>query len=135
MKIGKILICVFLLAFLALNFGYMLFPLAANAEKENNRAANAEKENNSSGFNFVSVGDWGCGNRAEGIFSMMKKMEPELYFGLGDYSYEPSMYCWFDTVKEAGPLLKVVVGNHDVDGSLLKQLMNKFHLDSQVLFL
>jgi Calcineurin-like phosphoesterase len=131
MKIRKILICVFLLTCLALNFGYMFFPLAANAEKENNRAANAEKENNSSGFNFVSAGDWGCGNRAKGIFSMMKKMEPELYLGLGDYSYEPSMYCWFDTVKEAGPLLKVVVGNHDVEGSLLKQLMNKFHLDSQ----
>lgn len=121
MKIRKILICVFLLTCLALNIGYMFFPLAANAEKENNR----------SGFNFVAAGDWGCGNEAKTTFSMMKKMEPELYLGLGDFSYEPSMDCWFDIVKEAGPLLKIVVGNHDVGGSLLKELMNKFGLDKQ----
>lgn len=45
-------------------------------------------------FNFVAAGDWGCGHEAIHTFSMMKSMEPELYLGLGDYSYEKSMDCW-----------------------------------------
>jgi hypothetical protein len=46
---------------------------------------------------------------------MMKKMEPELYLTLGDYSYEPSLDC-YDIVKSAGSALKVVLGNHDTEG-------------------
>ena len=100
MKTKRIFACAVISAFFAVNFGYMLFPLSAMAEAVNSK----------SGFNFVAAGDWGCGNAAETTFSMMKKMKPELYLGLGDYSYEPSVSCWFDIVKEAGPLLKVVVG-------------------------
>lgn len=62
---------------------------------------------------------------------MMKKMEPELYLTLGDYSYEPSLTCWYDIVKPAGFALKVVIGNHDADGSLLHTLLNKFDMARQ----
>ena len=99
----------------------MLFPLSARAGTVNSR----------SGFNFVAAGDWGCGNEVETTFSMMKKMKPELYLGLGDYSYESSADCWFDIVKKAGPLMKIVVGNHDTEELLLEDLMNKFGLDKQ----
>jgi phosphodiesterase/alkaline phosphatase D-like protein len=48
-----------------------------------------------SDFNFVAAGDWGCGHEALNTFSMMKSMKPELYLGLGDYSYQTSIDCWF----------------------------------------
>jgi hypothetical protein len=58
-------------------------------------------------------------------------MEPELYLTLGDYSYQPSLDGWYDIIKSAGSALKVVVGNHDTDGSLLHTLLNKFDLARQ----
>lgn len=88
-------------------------------------------EASGSNFNFVTAGDWGCKNEAKDIFNMMKNMKPELYLTLGDYSYEPTLDCWYDIVKSAGSSLKVVVGNHDTEGSLLKTLMNKFDLSKQ----
>jgi len=88
-------------------------------------------EQSGSDFNFVAAGDWGCKNDAKNTFTMMKKMEPELYLTLGDYSYEPSLNCWYDIVKPAGSALKVVVGNHDADGSLLHTLLNKFDMTRQ----
>lgn len=82
-------------------------------------------------FNFVAAGDWGCGNDSQNTFAAMKKMEPELYLGLGDYSYESTMDCWYNIVESVGSALKVVVGNHDTEGSLLRSLMDKFKLTDQ----
>ena len=84
-----------------------------------------------SDFNFVAAGDWGCDNNAKNTFTMMKSMEPELYLTLGDYSYESTLDCWYDIVKSAGSAMKVVVGNHDTEGSVLSSLMSKFNLDKQ----
>ena len=84
-----------------------------------------------SDFNFVAAGDWGCDNNARNTFTMMKNMEPELYLTLGDYSYESTLDCWYDIVKSAGSAMKVVVGNHDTEGSVLPSLMSKFNLDKQ----
>ena len=88
-------------------------------------------EQSDSDFNFVAAGDWGCGNDAKNTFTMMNQMEPELYLTLGDYSYQPSLDCWYNIVKSAGSSLKMVVGNHDTDGSLLHTLLNKFNLTRQ----
>lgn len=88
-------------------------------------------QNNPGNFNFVAAGDWGCGKDAHNTFEMMKTMAPELYLALGDYSYEPSLGCWFNIVESAGSSLKVVVGNHDAEGSLVQTLMNKFNLAKQ----
>ena len=91
------------------------------------------KAENSNGgnFNFVTAGDWGCENEAKNTFAMMNEMEPELYLTLGDYSYESSLDCWYNIVKSAGSAMKVVVGNHDTEGSVLPSLMSKFDLDRQ----
>jgi hypothetical protein len=88
-------------------------------------------EPSGSNFNFVTAGDWDCKNEAKDIFNKMKNMKPELYLTLGDYSYEPTLDCWYDIVKSAGSSLKVIVGNHHTEGSLLKKLMNKFDLSKQ----
>jgi hypothetical protein len=132
MKTKKIFTSAIILAFFVFNFGYMLFTSSVTAETvKSTSSVMTETVKSKSGFNFVAAGDWGCGNAAETTFSMMKKMKPELYLGLGDYSYEPTADCWFDIVEEAGPLLKIAIGNHDSEESLLKDLMNKFGLDKQ----
>ena len=94
------------------------------------KSVKAENSNRGN-FNFVAAGDWGCENDAKKTFTMMKKMEPELYLTLGDYSYESSLDCWYNIVKSAGSAMKVVVGNHDTEGSVLPSLMSKFNLDRQ----
>jgi len=81
-------------------------------------------------FNFVAAGDFGCREDAKNIINMMTKMNPELYLTLGDYSYQPTLDCWYDMVKSAGSAVKVVVGNHDM-GYVLSSLMDKFNLPPQ----
>jgi len=93
-------------------------------------AAAGSDESPGSGFNFVAAGDFGCGEDAKNIINMMTKMNPELYLTLGDYSYQPTLDCWYDMVKSAGSAMKVVVGNHDM-GSVLSSLMDKFNLPPQ----
>lgn len=82
-------------------------------------------------FNFVAAGDWGCDHEAIHTFSMMKSMEPELYLGLGDYSYENSMDCWIDIIKSAGKAFKISLGNHDTEGKLLQAYLDEFELEKQ----
>jgi predicted phosphodiesterase len=84
-----------------------------------------------SNFNFVAAGDWGCGHEALNTFSMMKSMKPELYLGLGDYSYESSIDCWANIVNSVGESFKIALGNHDTQGQLLKAYMDKFNLEKQ----
>ncbi len=89
------------------------------------------EEVNKEGFNFVAAGDWGCDHEAIHTFSMMKSMEPELYLGLGDYSYEKTMDCWLDIIKSAGKAFKISLGNHDTEGKLLQAYMDEFELEKQ----
>lgn len=90
----------------------------------------AEKTKGSD-FNFVAAGDWGCGHEALYTFSMMKSMKPELYLGLGDYSYQNSIDCWANIVKSVGEAFKITLGNHDTEGQLLKAYMDNFKLEKQ----
>lgn len=62
---------------------------------------------------------------------MMKNMDPELYLGLGDYSYQNSPDCWINIIKSVDNLFRIAVGNHDAQDQLLKDYMNKFKLDEQ----
>jgi predicted phosphodiesterase len=84
-----------------------------------------------SDFNFVAAGDWGCGHEALNTFSMMKSMKPELYIGLGDYSYQTSIDCWVNIVNSVGKSFKITLGNNDTQGQLLKAYMDKFELEKQ----
>jgi hypothetical protein len=89
------------------------------------------EETDEAEFNFVAAGDWGCDHEAIHTFSMMKSMQPELYLGLGDYSYQKSIDCWLNIVKSAGNAFKISLGNHDTEGKLLQAYMDEFKLDKQ----
>src|SRR4029079_19370975 len=114
----------------------LIYPIFVSAlvvavVEQPNISKQTSAEQSGSDFNFVAAGDWGCKNEAKNTFAMMKKMEPELYLTLGDYSYESSLDCWYNIVKSAGYAMKVVIGNHDTVGSVLPSLMSKFNLDRQ----
>ena len=111
------------LLYAALPFVFLVFllqfmPVQAEKMKE-------------SDFNFVAAGDWGCGHEALNTFSMMKSMKPELYLGLGDYSYQTSIDCWVNIINSVGKAFKITLGNHDTEDQLLKAYMDKFKLEKQ----
>jgi predicted phosphodiesterase len=91
----------------------------------------AKADPNGSGFNFVAAGDFGCNSDSEKIFNMMKNMKPDLYLMLGDLTHELTLDCWFDMVRSTGSAIKVTIGNHDVEGSDLQELMKDFHMAKQ----
>lgn len=113
-------VCLLYVAYPVLLLVFLLQFIPVHAEKM--------KE---SDFNFVAAGDWGCGHEALYTFSMMKSMKPELYLGLGDYSYQNSIDCWSNIVKSVGNAFKITLGNHDTVGQLLKAYMDKFNLEKQ----
>jgi len=89
------------------------------------------EENDEAEFNFVAAGDWGCSHEALNTFSMMKSMKPELYLGLGDYSYELSADCWLNIVKSVGNSFKISLGNHDTLSQKLQVYLDEFKLEKQ----
>ena len=109
----------------------MIFVFCSILSFQSVITVNAQVQSNHNDFNFVAAGDWGCGHEALYTFSMMKSMKPELYLGLGDYSYQNSIDCWANIVKSVGNAFKITLGNHDTLGQLLKAYMDKFKLEKQ----
>jgi len=89
------------------------------------------EETDEAEFNFVAAGDWGCGHEALHTLSIMKRMEPELYLGLGDYSYQLSADCWLDIVKSVSNSFKIALGNHDTLNQKLQAYIDEFKLENQ----
>jgi hypothetical protein len=70
----------------------------------------------SSDFNFAAAGDWGCTDDTIDIVNSILDKKPELVLGLGDYSYEmDSADCWFEDIQPIDNIMKIAIGNHDVD--------------------
>ena len=89
------------------------------------------EESDEAEFNFVAAGDWGCDHEAVHTLSMMKRMEPELYLGLGDYSYRLRADCWLDIVKSVSNSFKIALGNHDTLKQKLQAYIDEFKLENQ----
>ena len=66
--------------------------------KDNKEEKDNVKRNNI--INFAAVGDWDCGSSAKKTAKQIKKIEPELVLGLGDYSYGSNAKCWLKIVSE-----------------------------------
>src|SRR5215510_6377019 len=91
----------------------------------------AKADENGSDFNMVAAGDFGCTPDSEKTISMMKNMDPELYLILGDLTHEPTFDCWYDIVGSMRSPIKLTIGNHDVEGSGLQELMKDFDMAKQ----
>jgi hypothetical protein len=75
-------------------------------------------------FNFVTAGDFGCGDEPNRTIEGMVKKNPEFTIALGDLSYEKSALCWLNTVipLETNGTVKMTFGDHD-----LTKKMNKYN--------
>ena len=60
----------------------------------------------------------------------MTKLEPELVLGLGDYTFQNiSPQCWFDISEPIDDIIKIAVGNHDLDYQIsYHQLLDHYNL-------
>lgn len=87
-------------------------------------------ENDSNNINFIAAGDWNCNKETKKTIKKMTKFEPELVVGLGDYTYQNiSPQCWFDISKPIDDIIKIAIGNHDLDYQIsYHQLLDHYNL-------
>ena len=81
----------FLLAFCFIFFllsGLYFLCYAGSVEDDPFKSKNFQK------FNFVTAGDFGCGDEPNRTIDGMIKKNPELFIALGDLSYDKSALCW-----------------------------------------
>jgi len=81
-------------------------------------------------INFITAGDWNCNKETKKTIKKITKQEPELVLGLGDYTYQNiSPQCWFDISKPIDDIMKIAIGNHDLDyQSSYYQLLDHYNL-------
>jgi len=81
-------------------------------------------------INFIAAGDWSCNKETKKTVKKIKKLDPELILGLGDYTFESnSPQCWFDISKPIDDKMKIVIGNHDLDYQIsYNQLLDHYSL-------
>lgn len=59
-------------------------------------------------FNFIAAGDWSCNKETKKTVKKIKKLDPELVLGLGDYTIESlSPQCWFAISKPIADKMKM----------------------------
>lgn len=88
----------------------------------------SEKENNN--INFIAAGDWNCNEETKKTIKRITQLQPELVLGLGDYTLENiSPQCWFDISKPLDDIIRIAIGNHDLDyQSSYYQLLDHYNL-------
>ena len=73
-------------------------------------------------FNFVTAGDFGCGDEPNRTIEGMVKKSPELTLALGDLSYNKSALCWLNSVipLDTNGTVKITFGDHDLTKKMIK---------------
>jgi hypothetical protein len=80
------------------------------------------KSKNYQKFNFVTAGDFGCGDEPNRTIKGMIQKSPELTIALGDLSYDKSALCWINsiTLLETDGTVKIAFGDHDLTNKMIK---------------
>src|SRR5918994_1999203 len=94
------------------------------------KSTNSPSESESNNLNFIAAGDWNCNEETKKTINRITQFQPELILGLGDYTFENiSPQCWFDISKPIDDLIKIAIGNHDLDyQSSYFQLLEHYNL-------
>ncbi|HJU59448.1 MAG TPA: metallophosphoesterase [Nitrososphaeraceae archaeon] len=94
------------------------------------RSQNYLSDIESKNINFIAAGDWNCNKETQKTIGKITNLEPELVVGLGDYTVEQvSPQCWFDISKPIDDIIKIAIGNHDIDyQSSYYQLLDHYNL-------
>ena len=101
-----------------------------STEATTTTTTNYLSENYSDDINFIAAGDWSCNKETKKTIKKITKLEPELVLGLGDYTFQSiSPQCWFDISKPIDDIIKIAIGNHDLDyQSSYYQLLDHYNL-------
>jgi calcineurin-like phosphoesterase family protein len=90
------------------------------------------KTSQKSNFNFVTAGDFGCGDEPNKTINGMIKKNPELVIALGDLSYEGAAACWINSISllNNDGRVKIAFGEHDITQKMVRYntYMNHFNL-------
>lgn len=80
------------------------------------------KTNHIQKFNFVTAGDFGCGDEPNRTIEGMAKKDPEIVIALGDLSYDKSAACWLYSIipLDTTGRVKITFGDHDLAKKLFK---------------
>ena len=84
----------------------------------NNKTSFNQNQNqtiNEQKIKIVAAGDFGCLPTAQNNIKQIELQKPDIFFVLGDLSYEPSMDCWYNMTKALDSKIKIVIGNHEDD--------------------
>jgi hypothetical protein len=73
-------------------------------------------------FNFVTAGDFGCGDETNRTIEGMVKKNPEIVIALGDLSYDKSATCWLNSIipLDTPGKIKITFGDHDLSRKMFK---------------
>jgi hypothetical protein len=90
------------------------------------------KAKNFQKFNFVTAGDFGCGDDPNRTVDGMLKKNPELVIALGDLSYKGSALCWLNSIipLDNDGRVKIEFGDHDLTSKMIRynDYMNHFNM-------
>jgi predicted MPP superfamily phosphohydrolase len=107
-----------------------LLPHTVTNDNVGKITTNPLSENYSDDINFIAAGDWSCNKQTQKTINKITKLEPDLVLGLGDYTYKKtSPQCWFDISEPLDDIIKIAIGNHDLDyKSSYRQLLDHYNL-------
>ncbi|HSA73759.1 MAG TPA: hypothetical protein VLD84_07385 [Nitrososphaeraceae archaeon] len=73
-------------------------------------------------FNFVTAGDFGCGDETNRTIEGMIKKDPEIVIALCDLSYGKSASCWLNSIipLDTSGRIKITFGDHDLTRKMVK---------------
>ena len=105
-------------------------PYRFPTEYKDEKLTNSLSEDYSNDINFIAAGDWNCNTETEKTIEKITELQPELVLGLGDYTFENiSPQCWFDISKPIDDIMKIAIGNHDLDyQSSYHKLLDHYNL-------
>ncbi len=83
-------------------------------------------------FSIVALGDWGCSDKTKRVVDVMKKLDPDLVLGLGDYVFDNKTSCFFDMIQPFETKMKIAFGKHDLrNESVFQDYLDHFNIKSQ----
>jgi hypothetical protein len=121
-----------LLSTAILSIAVFLGSLPEYENKQQHYAYANTTTENLPGFNFAAAGNWGCNFNTTNTVNNIVDKNPEIALGLGDYEYhEGNADCWFDIIQPIDNIMKIAIGNHELEDSKLPQYMEHFNLTMQ----
>jgi 3',5'-cyclic AMP phosphodiesterase CpdA len=91
------------------------FSNISDNDKNNNTSVNQNQTINEQKIKIVAVGDFGCRPVAQNNIKQIELQKPDIFFALGDLTYEPTADCWYDMTKALDSKTKIAIGNHEDD--------------------